>query len=154
MAELSTKKSEVQQIIRVLNDDTFATDEDMAKAVLKQAFNLLRQRSTWVVAHYIGESNRPTFWGMESTENAARKFAATLGGGKALLVQVNPAAGLEQTLDDLAVEEEQYKGPCTSCGHDEWQHLKHSYNGKPTASAKVNFPCAAKCKCTKYVGEQ
>ncbi len=153
MARFAARKAELAAITEIITSDTYESEADMAKAVLSTAFELIRNRpELWSVAHYIGDSTKPTFFGIEGTEKAARDFAATLGGGRALLVPIHSAGAFEENRrSDEAAWELRQTSVCANCGHEKWAHEKHSFNGKPTPSVEVKAPCSNKCQCEKYV---
>lgn len=152
MAKLTPRKTEVDAVAAILASDTYESERDMAKAVLSASFELLRQRDVWAVAHFLGEGARPTFFGIEPTENAARALASSLGGGKAALVLIHGSAAFQE---HVATSEEAWRtshsATCVNCGHEKWAHEKHSFSGRPSPSAEVSFPCSNRCKCDKFV---
>lgn len=143
MAVLSIRKGDVEAITEILNNDTYETPNDMARAVLKEAFEILRRRELYTVAFRLGSLT--LFYGIEGTEAAAKKFAEGMGLGEARVVRLFSMSDFEQRLTEQhQLELEAQPDPCAKCGKFRWQHSKFiGANGKPLANqgAKKHTPC-------------
>lgn len=152
MAHLTIRKPEVAKVVGILEADegTYATSEEMAKAIVGEVYNLWRERSWWAVLHKYGDGP-PIAFGLEATEAAARKFAAGLGSGKAALLHVASTEEFCRNVEQMD-KDAHYKYdhlPCADCGHLEWLHGAVGWKGNSVQVPK-NKACAMNCKCKRY----
>lgn len=152
MAEVVVRKAELDAVVGVLESDDFEDAKAAARAITKALYNEWRKREWWAVFYRPTPSGPSLFYGLEPSENGARKATGLLSGGVARLVLINPVSVLEERRWEMADEElKRTAQPCVECGHYEWQHGAVGYKGK-SVKVPAGKACAMNCKCKKFVG--
>lgn len=120
MPTLTRSKDELARIVALLEDDTYATAEALAYAVLKEAADIIADRHLFVL---VASQYPHVAWGPYFTEAQAEKawrmdIGPVLGteGGTGLRVAPWPAEPAKHEDKDFHP-----RSPCI-CGHPRWRH--------------------------------
>jgi hypothetical protein len=138
-----------------MEDTRFKTAEDMAVAILKVAYDTLRQK-TWYAFGALYHGKPFKVYGLEATEANAWKAAEALPYRDRAIWPIHP---FEEFLKDReqAVADASYvpTRECVDCGHEEWAHHFVAANGKRTHPKAANAAprCSIDCNCERFTSE-
>lgn len=141
--KLSPRAEEVRAVIATLNDPKLATEQTMAKAVIKRAAEIISMRTTYVVRHTM--SGCEALYGPFGSEIDAEKFATTIlpGGGYKVYRQHSPAKLMAKVTADEAWPG--WEDFCERCGHADTIHTM-TRDGR-TGRGKC---CLPDCDCPQH----
>jgi hypothetical protein len=151
---LTVKKAEVEAITSILESE-YDDAPSMARAILKEVYQLWRQRSWYAAVIWTGQTPSVVY-GLEATEAAALKMTTGLP-FPATTLRIE---SIEEAKERWAEYDEEglkvlakLTGVCENCGHREYEH--HAVLPKKPSQALMKqvkmYPCSVRCKCRAFV---
>ncbi|MFD7738019.1 hypothetical protein [Kitasatospora sp. NPDC059800] len=118
---LTPRKEEVSAIVALLESQDFDSADQMAKALLKEAGEILQMRDWYALVHTWNDGHRGLSWAPFGNESEAIAFANKLTiGGTARLVKLYSPGIMLANIDG----KKGWKGYCQDpeCGHAPFAH--------------------------------
>jgi hypothetical protein len=118
----SPRADEVKSILEILESDAYADGPSMAKAVLKEAQQLLAMRDWVALSHRFGDGQLGINWAPFPSEGDAVKAAEKIAlNGQFSVIRLNSSGALLANLTSS-----KRKGWCQTegCGHADWMHAQ------------------------------
>lgn len=158
---LTPTAAETRKIQEIIADDSYKDDYEMAKAVIRSAWESFQARDLWTVLVYLSKNSRiPIVYGLEATEAAARNFAMSLDtGGTYKLLPVRSMTGFVERARELEDEwgDSGTKVASCRCSHYQYLHNARSYkypkdeNGNKVKTISSTTSCVVSgCNCKAF----
>ncbi|MFF4528149.1 hypothetical protein ACFY1P_02650 [Streptomyces sp. NPDC001407] len=138
---ITPRKEEIAAIVALLEDPTFESATHLAKAVYKEAAELIQMRDTFVLVHTWKDGSRGLNFGPFASEAEAKSFGTKMAfGGSGRLVKLYSPGVMLANHDG----KKGWKGYCfdRECGHAPFTHSIAS-----AARGGCHIPT---CPCTKF----
>ena len=139
---ITPRKHEIQRIVDLLEDPTFETAEQLAKAVIKEVADQLQMRDTYALVHTWEDGRKGLNFGAFGSPAEAEAFAkkCSFGGRGKLVPLTSPGVTLAATWG-----KENWPGYCFTegCGHP--PHM-HAIDGASRGKCHLES-----CPCTKFI---
>lgn len=118
---ITPRKSEVESLVRILQDDSYASPEAMAKDLFKSAYSSLLERDWEAFAHRF-DTGLTIAWGPFSSTIEAERFGrgVGLGGVNAVVKLHSPARAIGAIKDNDKGIVDAF---CTTCDHPAHTHF-------------------------------
>ncbi|MEV5330818.1 hypothetical protein [Streptomyces werraensis] len=140
---ITPRAYEVKKIVDILEDPTFDSPEQMAKAVIKEVGDMLQMRDLYVLVHTWADGSKGLNMGPFGAVAEAESFAKKMSfGGTGRIVPLTSSGILLANHDG---KKDGWPGYCWNpeCGHAPFNHaIDGSSRGKCHRSD---------CTCTKFV---
>lgn len=150
------RKSEIAEMVGVLENDSFETSSEMARAALKTAWASICERELFGVAIKDGSLPLLMFGVASSERDAAQKvkdFSAHTRNCQAQVFKLRPLSRVTAKAEAEAQLSWDFRThKCAACGHHEWEHGRVAAWGGKTRPVKAGEPkCSVKCGCAGFV---
>ncbi|NWF28221.1 hypothetical protein HW130_18435 [Streptomyces sp. PKU-EA00015] len=138
---LTPRKEEVEAVKALLEDPTFESADQMAKAVIKQVGEILQMRDWVALVHTWKDGSRGLNWAPFGNEAEAKSFANKLSiGGTCHLVKLYAPGIMLANVDGK-------KGWKGWCFHPECGHAPFTHSLASAARGACQIPT---CPCGKF----
>ncbi|NUK41833.1 hypothetical protein HRW13_13260 [Streptomyces lunaelactis] len=138
---LTPRKEEVEAIKALLEDPTFESADQMAKAVYKEAADLIQMRNTLALVHTWADGHRGLNFGPFGSEAEIKTFASKMAfGGTGRLVQLRSPGVMLANVDGK-------KGWKGYCFHPECGHAPFTHSAAGAGRGACQLPT---CPCDKF----
>ncbi|MFF3249697.1 hypothetical protein ACFYWP_01470 [Actinacidiphila glaucinigra] len=139
---ITPRAHEIQKVVDILEDPTFDSPDQMAKAVIKEVGDMLQMRDLFAMVHTWADGHKGLNFGPFGSPAEAEAFAKKMSfGGTGKLVPLTSSGIMLANHDGKAG----WPGYCydPQCGHAPWMHaIDGSSRGKCHDT---------KCPCEKFV---
>jgi hypothetical protein len=139
---LTPRAHEIQRVVDILEDPTFESPEQLAKAVIKEVADIVQMRDLFVMVHTWESGHKGLNFGPFGSTAEAEAFAKKMSfGGTGRLVPLTSSGIMLANHDGKTG----WPGYCYDphCGHAPWTHaIEGASRGKCHLT---------ECPCTKYV---
>lgn len=140
---ITPRAYEVKKIVDILEDPTFDSPEQMAKAVIKEVGDMLQMRDLYVLVHTWADGSKGLNMGPFGAVAEAESFAKKMSfGGTGRIVPLTSSGILLANHDG---KKDGWPGYCWNpeCGHSP---TNHAIDGASRGKCH-----RADCSCTKFV---
>jgi hypothetical protein len=117
MTGITIRRAERDQVVALLEDDTYASAADLADALIRKVVTMLSERDAHAVQLRAGEAISVVvapFWNVASAKALARSL-----GGSASVHKLSSVAGMSRLMDPSTHRK---KSHCEECTHPMFAH--------------------------------
>lgn len=140
---LTPRAFEVQKVVDLLEDETFDSPEQLAKAVIKEVASLIQMRDTYVLTHTWDSGHKGLNYGPLGSVAEAEALAKKLAiGGTGRIIPITSSGVLLANHEGV---KDGFPGYCydPSCGH---APFTHAIDGASRGACRL-----AECKCERWI---
>jgi hypothetical protein len=138
---ITPRKHEITAVVDILEDPTFESSEQLAKALIKEVGDILQMRDLFAMVHTWSDGSKGLNFGPFGSSAEAEAFAKKMSfGGAGKLVPLTSSGVMLANHDGKAG----WPGYCyvEGCGHAPWTHA--------TDGASRGKCHLETCKCDKF----
>ncbi|WP_436739963.1 hypothetical protein [Streptomyces sp. BBFR102] len=139
---LTPRAHEIKRVVDILEDPTFDTPEQLAKAVIKEVAEVVQMRDLFAMVHTWADGSKGLNFGPFGSSAEAEAFARRMAfGGTGRLVPLTSSGAMLANHDGKT----SWPGYCwdEACGHAPWMH---ALDGASRGKCQLDS-----CGCTKFV---
>ncbi|MDX3525113.1 hypothetical protein P1P75_01280 [Streptomyces sp. ID05-39B] len=139
---ITPRAYEIKKIVDILEDPTFDSPDQMAKAVIKEVGDMLQMRDLYVLTHTWADGTKGLNMGPFGAAAEAESFAKKMSfGGTGKVIPLTSSGVLLANHDG----KKSWPGYCwdSDCGHSP---VNHAIDGSSRGKCHI-----ATCKCDKFV---
>jgi hypothetical protein len=138
---LTPRKEEVEAVKALLEDPTFESADQMAKALIKEIASILQMRDLIALVHTWADGHRGLNFGPFGSEAEIKTFASKMAfGGTGRLVQLHSPGVMLANVDGK-------KGWKGYCFHPECGHAPFTHSAASAGRGACQLPT---CPCGKF----
>ncbi|UFD97995.1 hypothetical protein PQC18_gp57 [Streptomyces phage Pablito] len=139
---LTPRAHEIQRVVDLLEDPTFESPEQMAKAVIKEVAELVQMRDLFAMVHIWADGSKGLNFGPFGSTAECEAFAKKMSFGGTGRVVPLTSSGIALA---NAEGKDNYPGYCyqAGCGHAPWTH---AVDGASRGKCHLET-----CGCTKFL---
>ncbi|WP_438470730.1 hypothetical protein [Streptomyces asiaticus] len=139
---LTPRAHEIQRVVDILEDPTFDSPEQLAKAVIKEVAEIVQMRDLFVMVHTWADGSKGLNFGPFGAVGEAESFAKKMSFGGTGRVVPLTSSGVALA---NAEGKDNWPGYCydSECGH---APFTHAAEGSSRGKCHVTM-----CKCSKFV---
>jgi hypothetical protein len=139
---LTPRAHEIKRVVDILEDPTFDTPEQLAKAVIKEVAEIVQMRDLFAMVHTWADGSKGLNFGPFGSAAEAEAFAKKMSfGGTGKLVPLTSSGVMLANHDGKT----SWPGYCWNpeCGHAPWMH---AVDGASRGKCYLES-----CKCDRFV---